>query len=425
MNRLWCLAIVAAVACNEQQPHSEVASYPVSAATMSKEIKREQTNSQEAMQAPYVLLISLDGYRYDYAETYGSKTLLEFDVRAEHLISSFPTKTFPNHYTIVTGLYPGNHGLVSNTFYDSETQRTYRISDRDEVTDPSWYKGTPLWVLASEQDMVTASMFWVGSEAPIQGVLPTYYYKYDGSVSHMDRVNKVLQWFSLPEDIRPHLVTLYFSEIDSKGHTYGPESAEIREAVTRMEGTLSYLMKELTNIGLPVNVIVVSDHGMQEIMPGEQVTLSKYIDIGSEVVTFSMPVMLYSDDSELVQNTKQNLLSAEGDRVNVYTHEEIPEAYHLQPDSRVGNLIIMPKPPHVVTANPTTPAPGSSTHGWDPAATAQMGAIFYANGPAFNKADIEPFENIHIYPTIAAILGLEIDFEIDGNPAVLQPILKD
>ena len=181
--------------CNQNQDLT----IKVSNSTALKEIKRDQKNAANQLEKPYVILISIDGFRYDYAKRFGAKNLLEFDVKAERMIPSFPSKTFPNHYAIATGLYPGNNGLVTNSFYDRDLNLTYNIKNRDVVENPQFYSGTPLWVLATEQNMVNASMFWVGSEAPIKGITPTYYFKYDGEISHLDRVNQAIKWLQLPQ----------------------------------------------------------------------------------------------------------------------------------------------------------------------------------------------------------------------------------
>lgn len=409
---------------NQQSIPVESDKYHVSGETLSKEIVRDQVNSAQSMGKPYVILISIDGFRFDYAERYNANVLNNFQVSAEHMISSFPTKTFPNHYTIVTGLYPGNHGLVSNTFYDRDKKQVYRISDRTKVEDPSWYKGTPLWVLASRQQMVTASMFWVGSEAAIQGIFPTYYFKYDGSVSHDDRVNKVMQWLTMPEEVRPHFITLYFSTIDGIGHNFGPDSEEIKQAVQDIDTTIGNLISKIEGTTLSVNVIVVSDHGMLEISPGRQVNISDFVNVEEEIVTLSMPAMIYSENENVIEEAYQSLLKE--DRLNVYRHDDLPSDFHYSPDSRIGDLVIMPKPPHVITSGTMIPSNSSSTHGWDPGSTTAMGSIFYADGPAFKSSvAIEPFENIHIYPMIAKILELEFEVSsIDGSQDVLNPILK-
>src|ERR1700686_1167950 len=112
----------------------------------------------------YVVLVSLDGFRYDYATKYGAKNLLAMATRGasapEGMIPSYPSVTFPNHYSIVTGLYPDHHGIVGNTFYDPARKQSYSYTNPKTTGDGSWYNGTPLWVLAEKQGMRAASFFW-------------------------------------------------------------------------------------------------------------------------------------------------------------------------------------------------------------------------------------------------------------------------
>ncbi len=197
-------------------------------------------NSPAAMAKPYVILVSLDGFRYDYAKRYHAEHLLALGAEGasapEGMLPSYPSITFPNHYTIVTGLYPEHHGIVANNFYDPARKETYSYHDSKAVGDGTWYGGTPLWVLAEQAGMRSASFFWVGSEADIQGVRPSYYLKFDGSFPNPKRVEQVLAWLHLPAEQRPHMITLYFSDTDSAGHRFGPDSPQEADAVHELDG---------------------------------------------------------------------------------------------------------------------------------------------------------------------------------------------
>ncbi len=418
------LIFLVLIGCGKEPLRVPAEQFPVSQQTLDKEISTSFENSEYVVQQPYVVLISLDGYRSDYTTKYGAIHLAEFETHAKAMVPSFPSKTFPNHYAIVTGLYPGHNGLLSNSFYDRDKNQVYSIGDRSKVEDASWYFGTPLWVLAGKQDMVTASMFWVGSEAPVQGMYPTYYFKYDGSIPHTDRVNKVMQWLMLPEKSRPHFITLYFSIIDSIGHQFGPESDELSNAVKEIDRTIGDLMKKIEATNLPVNVIVVSDHGMLEIAQEKMINMSEYIDLDKNMVTINIPTMVYSENETDVDDAYNKLVKDE--RLTVYKKDNLPEKYHYSIPSRTGDLVIIPKPPYVISSRSTIPAPGSSSHGWDPEETPEMGAIFYADGPNIKSGlEIEPFENIHVYPFIVDILGLEYDPQsIDGNAEVLEKVIE-
>lgn len=399
--------------------------HEVSHETALQEIADDFVNSSQSMEAPYVVLVSIDGFRYDYAKRFGASNLLSFDVKAEGLIPSFPTKTFPNHYSIVTGLYPGNHGLVSNSFYDRKLERVYEIGNRQEVENPIWYKGTPIWSLARAQNMVTASMMWVGTEAPIKGHHPTYYYNYNASISYKDRVNTVVNWLKLPEKKRPHFITLYFSETDDVGHDFGPDSEEIKKAVLKMDTLIGDLRLKLQRTGLPVQLIVVSDHGMLSYDTNRLIRLNEMIPdiLENGIYTNSIPAMIYSSDSSYLQKCFEIL--SKDNRLNVFWKYNCPDNYHYKGGSRIGDLVIVPKPGYQISDR-TDLEPGSSTHGYDPSKTLAMNGIFYADGSLFQtNHKIESFENIHIYPLIANILGLTFDENtIDGKSDVLQPILK-
>lgn len=419
MKNLPFLVLIFVSCKRPQQPDTLV-----SKATSNQEIVREQTNSHIQMKKPYVVIISLDGFRYDYAEKYNATHLLNFKVKAEKMIPSFPSKTFPNHYAIATGLYPGNNGLVSNEFYDRSLNSEYSPENRKAVENASFYNGTPLWVLASEQNMVTASMFWVGSETPIKGVTPTYSYKYNGKISYNDRVNQVVQWLKLPEEKRPHLITLYFSITDDIGHKFGPNSEEIKQAVKEIDETIGDLSEKINKLNLPVNIIVVSDHGMLEVNTDDLIYPEKLFPSKFKV-TRSFPAMIYSDDSIAIDSLYQSLVK-DTTQYSVYYKNNLPVRFHYNSnDDRVGDLVVMPKPPFSFGRLNSTVNEGASTHGYDPAVTPQMGAIFYATGPAFKKATIPAFENVNVYPLVAQILGLEYNKKaIDGNIEVLEPILK-
>ena len=426
MKRLF-LILVGFSASAQPEPLTVEVSKEVS----DQEIRVDQVNSSDQLKKPYLILISLDGFRYDYAERYGAKNLLAFDAKAESMVSSFPTKTFPNHYTIVTGLYPGHHGLVSNGFYDRDLETVYSIRNRTVVEDGRFYGGVPIWVLAANQKMVSASMFWVGSEARIQGETPTYYFKYNGDIAHQDRVNKVVQWLQLPPESRPHFISLYFSIIDDIGHNFGPNSPEIAKAVKDIDEVIGDLVAKMERLDLPVNIIVVSDHGMLEV-DVENPIYNEDLFPDDMNITTSFPLMVYSDDSLRIDSLYK-ALKVDTSKYSVYRKGHFPDRYHYDQNSeRIGDLILQPRPPYnfgrrVVPfgRRAVLTKPGSSTHGYDPAECPEMGAIFYAKGPAFKSLEIKAFENIHVYPLMAEILGLEYDKRsIDGDLRVLEPILK-
>ena len=230
----------------------------------------------------YVIMVSLDGFRWDYPRLYSTPELWEMAENgscAERMIPSFPTKTFPNHYTIATGLYPDHHGIINNSFYATDLEGVYRIGDRSMVMDPGAYFGEPIWVTAEKQGLTTASYYWVGSEAPIEGIHPTYWKKYDGSIPYEERVGQVISWLKLPKRKRPSLITLYFDQPDGVGHDYGPEHPETGKVVSYLDRIIGQLREEIDRleIGDRVNLIVLSDHGMGEISPEKYINLRDHL----------------------------------------------------------------------------------------------------------------------------------------------------
>src|ERR1700748_214178 len=209
-------------------------------------------NDAAQQNKPYVILISADGFRYDYAEKYHATHLLALagdGVKSESMIPCFPSVTFPNHYSMVTGLYPSHQGLVQNNFYDRDLKRFYSYKGKT-ASEGIWYGGTPLWVLAEQNKMLSASFYWVGSEAPIKGIYPTYYYKYNEKIPISERIQTVVNWLQLPAEKRPHLVTFYFPQVDHEGHGHGPDSKEVEQAVHLIDSAVYAMTQAVAKTGL-------------------------------------------------------------------------------------------------------------------------------------------------------------------------------
>lgn len=385
-------------------------------------IQADKKNSSWAQEQDYVVMISLDGYRYDYAEKYNALNVLKIQengASTKRLIPSFPTKTFPNHYTIVTGLRPGNHGIISNSFYSREKAKWYEIRDRTAVQDGSWYGGTPLWVLAEQQEMLSASLFWVGSEAKIQNIYPTYSYAYDGSVPNDYRLTQVVQWLKLPPELRPHMITTYFSLVDDIGHRYGPDHEQTKKAVLEIDSLLGSFLSQLNGLALNVHIVLVSDHGMAAIDHG--IVLPDMVNLEDAKVSYSFPPMIYEPDSVHLEQLYNELLSEP--TIDVYKSSQIPDYLMLRNEDRVGDLILLTAPPTVIIDKARRVYGG--THGFDPYSHVEMGGIFYAIGPQIKKGVMmPPIESIHIYPFVAKILKLTVPEGIDGDLERLKPILN-
>lgn len=397
-----------------------------------------QTFSQS--KEPTVILISLDGFRYDYVERFQPDNISKFieeGTRAKSMISSFPSKTFPNHYTLATGMRPERHGIVDNTFYDPKKDQVYAIGKRELVTDGSWYGGTPLWVLAEQNGIKSASYFFVGSEAEIQGVRPSYYYDYDGRVNNLTRIAKAFEWLQLPDSIRPRMITMYFSDMDDIGHRYGPSNEEqIGKRLKKLDAELGALFEGVKSLDLNVTIILVSDHGMIDVTLERRMLLDQLVEgIDARIVNSGALAHIYLKNPSEKKSVLESLKTKKG---NFKIVDPLDLEYYKDINSfgeRIGDLIILADPGYYLandqnyleTVARRMRIDGTSTrgeHGFDPQAQ-EMHAIFYANGPQIKEGlTIESFENIHVYPLICKILGLPIPSDIDGNVEVLQPILK-
>lgn len=406
----------------------------VSAGTMHAQDTLQQVvagrkNADRQLNKPYVILISADGLRYDYADKYNAVNLLNLrrsGVKAKSMIPTFPSVTFPNHYSIATGLYPSHHGLVYNQFYDRNRKASYTMHDRKAVEDGTWYGGTPLWVLAEQQGMLSASYFFVGTEAPIQQTSPTYWYRFNDNTDIDYRIDKLVEWLKLPEDVRPHLITFYISDVDHDGHKYGPDAPETQAAVQRVDKAIGSMVQKVNALGLPVNFIFLADHGMAAVDTLTRINISTMIDTGAFIIRGGgTSLHLYAKNAADILPTYEALKKREKN-FTVYLRENIPAQWHYNKNddlfNRIGDIFIVPTYPKVLSGYTNRISPGA--HGFDPAMK-KMHASFYAWGPQIKKGKTIPaFENVHVYPFICQLLGLTYTHKIDGDPAVLEKMLR-
>ncbi|MEO1437158.1 MAG: ectonucleotide pyrophosphatase/phosphodiesterase [Bacteroidota bacterium] len=389
----------------------------------------------EAAEKPYLILISLDGFRWDYVERFHPPHLSQFiaeGVQAKSLIPSFPSKTFPNHYTVATGMYPDKHGLIANTFYSYAKDTTYIIRDRSLVEDSDFYRGTPIWVHASKAGMVTASYFFVGTEAKIQGTRPDYYFNYDGSVPNDERVRQALEWLSYPKSKRPQLITMYFSDMDNIGHGFGPNNdQQLQTGLMRLDSTLGKLFDGIKATKLPVNVLIVSDHGMLEV-PVEKYLPQEKLENDAlyRTVSNGALVSIHPHDPAQTDSIFQ-LLQNKADHYQIYKTEDCPLFEAPPTDPNWGSLQIIPEDGHYFIWYRGLSIKKKSTntrfgeHGFDPNLL-ELHGIFYANGPAFKAGyTLPPIKNIHVYPLMCEILGLEVPEDVDGELNATVKALKN
>jgi len=392
------------------------------------------TNSKASEKKPYLILISLDGFRWDYVEKYKPPHLINFiknGINSESLIPSFPTKTFPNHYTIATGMYPDKHGIIGNSFYSYDKDMTYKIRDREKVEDGSFYGGNPIWIQANKSNMVTASYFFVGTEANIQGLKPTYYYRFDNSVKNEVRVNQAIDWLKLPPKKRPHLITMYFSDMDDTGHKYGTKNDEkLKKTLFELDKQLGILFKGIEKTGLPVNIIIVSDHGMSTVPISNFIAIEKiendslYTSIDNGAI-----VNIHPNNKNQIDSIYTYLKKKESN-FKVYKTENTPGFEYIPENKNWGAIQILPDFGYYfsstkgIASKKQRANTNFGVHGYDQKYK-DMHGIFYANGPAFKKTYRTPsIKNIHIYPLMCEILGLEVPSNIDGNLDQIKNVLK-
>lgn len=391
-----------------------------------------------AQQDQHVILISLDGFRYDYVERFQPENLSKFiasGTAAEALIPSFPTKTFPNHYTIATGMRPENHGLVDNSFYDPYKDQVYTIRDRSIVEDGYWYGGTPIWVHAEKNGLTTASYFFVGSEAPVQGIRPTHYFNYDGNVQNLTRISKVFEWLNLPEDERPRLITMYFSDMDDFGHRYGPSNDnEIGKRLAKLDRELGALLEGIKSFDFDINVIIVSDHGMADVPKSNLLNLDDITaGFNARVVNNGALAHIYLTNGEELATVLHGLNAQDAPFRAVKSDAS---GYYQSLDlykERVGDILILPELGYYLTTTSGMMSYQNRSamfktdvfgeHGYSPNYQ-DMHGIFYASGPRVQAGlKIPAFDNVHVYPLICMLLGLPVPDYIDGNLEVLKPVV--
>lgn len=376
-----------------------------------------------------VVLISIDGFRADYLDrpqASGLRALAALGVRARQLEPVFPTKTFPNHYSIVTGLWPEHHGIVGNTMEDP-VLGWFRINDTVAVRDSRWWGGEPLWVTAERQGRRAASLFWPGSEAPIAGLRPSWYTRYQHDLPNDVRVGGVLEWLRLPPDSGPAFVTLYFSVVDDAGHRFGPDAPQTDSAIARVDSAVTALWRGMVASGLErrVNLVIVADHGMASTSADRRIVLDDWLEAGTYRVIDLNPVALIAPAEGREEEVLARLRQAP--HLQVYRKSEVPERWHFREHHRITPVVAVADEGWTIATRAMVdrnPGVGNGgTHGYDNRAPS-MQALFMAVGPAFPEGRVvDRVRTVDLYQLMARVLGLRpaaTDGALDSIRAVLR-----
>ncbi|HUW07923.1 MAG TPA: ectonucleotide pyrophosphatase/phosphodiesterase [Williamwhitmania sp.] len=376
-------------------------------------------------QQPTLIVLSLDGFRWDYPQHANTPTLdsiARVGVKSE-IIPSFPSKTFPNHYTLATGLTPDHHGIIFNSFYANDLNKQYKSNEKLSVQNPDFYGGEPIWNTAERQGVKSFTLFWIGAEAPINGRHASRWYPYQQNIPYHSRMDSILNWLTLPAEQRPGLIMVYFHEPDSKGHHFGPGSKEVSDVVEEIDRNLAYLFREIKAKGLAgkVNVIITTDHGMCATPRKHYIDLSHYISkdmlaaIQGNSPVFNVSLKNPSDSSKM-----QILSTVKG--MHLYTKKNIPARLHFGSNSRIYPYILVADSSYSLGfGGERTYSKGN--HGFDPQIS-DMHGIFYATGPTFiPETTVNPFHNVDLYDLMAKLLDIQ-PAKNDGNPTTFVNVIK-
>jgi len=386
-----------------------------------------------AGEKPYVLLISFDGFRWDYLDRGLSPNIEKFyndGVRAMSLQPCFPSKTFPNHYSIITGMYPENHGIISNYFKDIKRNQVYRLGDSAEVRNSEWYLGEAFWETAERNGIKTASYFWPGSEVHLSYRHPSYFMEYNQQTPYKDRVDGVINWLKLPKEKRPHFITLYFEDTDNTGHDFGPDSKEVNESIIRLDNIVKYLDESLKSINFrdSINIIILSDHGMTSTPKEKIINIESIVpDFGCKFIEPG-PVMKIDCDINKIETVYQKLKQNEN-HYRVFKREDVPDYFHYSKNPFISPIVIVADLGYSLVDNRMMKKSETDwslgNHGFDNHAL-DMHGIFLANGSKFRKNyKTGSVLNIDIYPLLCKIFDIFPRANIDGDLSRIKFILNE
>ena len=356
----------------------------------------------------YTVLVSLDGFRWDYAQAYDAPFLDRLGQEGVKAVMrpSFPSVTFPNHYTLATGLVPDHHGIIANRFRDEASGLTFSLGDKTTKQDPRFWGGEPVWLTLQRQGVKTGVVYWPGSDVAIQGKYPTYYKDYERKplLTYSERIAEVLRLLRLPEADRSQLVMAYFEEPDHTGHVTGPFSHETKRMVERMDALMEELVGGLR--ALPeadsINVIITADHGMTALSPERLVRPSDYLKAEwYDRIDYGLPTLIFPR-----KGCAEKILKAlDGvPHIRAYRKDQVPEYLHYGSNVNIGDVVVIPDLGWTIGEQAPTL---KGTHGFDPT-SGDMHVLFRAAGPDFKTGYVktETFPNVDVYPLLCHLMGV-------------------
>lgn len=385
-----------------------------------------QTQEHKTTLKPLVVLVSLDGFKPSYMSQADTPHLLELAQQGAHargLISAFPSLTFPNHLTLVTGQTPDQHGIVNNTMTDPSTSQRFTLGSREAVENPLWWQeAQPIWVTLRQQGKIASTLFWPGSESPIQGLMPNDWLPYDHGMSHEDRLATLMSWLNRTDEQRPDFATLYFSDVDSAGHAAGPDSQAVKLAVQKVDQSIGKLVEALRDKNLLANttLVIVSDHGMA-LAPENQVIQVKHLlaafpSAKWEWLGATAAVRLNGESAEGVMQILSTL-----PHVSCWPKLSIPKKFQFGTHRRIPDIVCLSDVGYSISENPEKKGP-LGQHGYDPEHP-DMHGILIVSGPQIKRIDLGQIKNVEVYGLLKKLLNIQGN-QFPENNTLLQEIVK-
>ncbi|GGW59173.1 alkaline phosphatase family protein [Alishewanella tabrizica] len=400
-------------------------------------VSKPQPNASVTRAEQSLIIISIDGLRHDYLTLHHAPMLAELaaaGVHVEALEPVFPSKTFPNHYSLVTGLHPEKHGIVDNSMYDPLTKRQFSMRMSDQVADGFWWQGEPIWVTAELQGVKAATYFFPGSEAEIKGTRPSYWFPYVHETPNRQRTEQVLAWLAMPLAERPRVITLYFSDVDSAGHNFGPKSTQVREALAAVDAEVRFLFETLRARDQlsQVNILVSSDHGMAEVDQRKYIIADELFDASlAQNVRFSREIIsIFPKTGEEARVYEQIAQRMNAEQMRLYRKTDLPARFHHQQHERIAPIMLLAEQPWIFVRKSLLPnlkadpsfLQARGSHGYDNTEQDMQGMLI-AYGPAFQQQTrVARLSMVDIYNVMAAVIGVTAA-QNDGDKAALPLML--